>query len=568
MVFCIINGKIIQLLQMNKNTFIIGLTAALIGYLIGAWMIPLMDIDASQYASISRSMLASKSYLQVFDLGKDYLDKPPMLFWLSALSMKIFGVHDWAYRLPSLLFLCIALYATFKFTSLYYNTQIARLATLILASCQAFFLMAHDVRTDTMLVGWVMFSIYCIGAWSEGNGKKYFYFALFAIAGGMMTKGPIALVVPVLAFAPYWIVAKKWNYFFKAEYLLGVLILAILLIPMSWGLYQQYDLHPGKIINGKPIDSGLKFYYWTQSFGRYTGENAYKEMGYFSFLLENMFWSFLPWIFVFLWALIAKTFLIFKEGFFKPSAERISFFGFVFTYIVLSRSQAQLPHYIFVVFPFAAIITAVHWDKFIWYQVSVSKPIFYFYRFHLFIGIILIALTIIILLIPFGIAAKSLLVFAIFLLLLIIAILQSNSLVGQKWFQLSFVTMLTVNLVLNLHFYPHLLQYQWGNQLAKQMEINHWNKQKMVLFKIPNSNALHFYGEQVFPIKEDSLQLKEGDWVITDRSNEASIRQIFPKSEVQYHANRFHVTMLSLPFLNPNTREKETTPYVLILLKK
>ena len=42
----------------------------------------------------------------------------------------------------------------------------------------------------------------------------------------------------------------------------------------------------GKLINERPIQSGLEFYYWTQSFGRYTGENFYKEMGYFTFLLE------------------------------------------------------------------------------------------------------------------------------------------------------------------------------------------------------------------------------------------------------------------------------------------
>jgi len=102
--------------------------------------------------------------------------------------------------------------------------------------------------------------------------------------------------------------------FFKPIYLLGILLIALLLFPMTWGLYQQFDLHPGKIINHRPIQSGVEFYYWTQSFGRYTGENAFKEMGYFTFLLENMFWSFLPWIFVFLWALVAKLLTIFKEG--------------------------------------------------------------------------------------------------------------------------------------------------------------------------------------------------------------------------------------------------------------
>jgi 4-amino-4-deoxy-L-arabinose transferase-like glycosyltransferase len=147
---------------MSKNTFLLLLFACIGLYLLGSFMVPLMDIDATQYASISREMLERNSFLQIFDLGKDYLDKPPMLFWLSAVSMKIFGIYHWAYRIPSLIFLGIALYATYKFAQLYYNTQTARLATIILASCQAFFLIAHDVRTDTMLVGWVMLSIWLL----------------------------------------------------------------------------------------------------------------------------------------------------------------------------------------------------------------------------------------------------------------------------------------------------------------------------------------------------------------------------------------------------------------------
>ena len=67
---------------MSKNTFVLLLLACIGVYLAGVFMIPLMDIDAAQYASISREMLARNSFLQVFDLGKDYLDKPPMLFWL------------------------------------------------------------------------------------------------------------------------------------------------------------------------------------------------------------------------------------------------------------------------------------------------------------------------------------------------------------------------------------------------------------------------------------------------------------------------------------------------------
>jgi len=444
----------------------------------------------------------------------------------------------------------------------------ARLATIILASCQAFFLIAHDVRTDTMLVGWVMLSIYLLAKWSEQKNNADFFLAIVAIAGGMMTKGPIALVVPVLAMAPNWISQKKWTFFYNPIYIPGIILLALLLFPMSWGLYQQYDLHPGKLINDRPIQSGLEFYYWTQSFGRYTGQNYYKEMGYFTFLLENMFWSFLPWIFVFLWAFFAKAFAIFKEGFFKPSTELISFFGFALTYLVLSRSQAQLPHYIFVVFPLAAVVTANHWQNTLWNNNAMSKIVKGFYGFHLFIFSILIIAATLIALVPFGFIGWIGAIIGIILFAIILIQFLSKRTIGQKWFYMSVVLMIGVNTFMNTHFYPNLLNYQWGNQLANVIDQKSWDKDKMVLYKIPNSNAFHYYGQHVFANTKDSLQLKEGNWVITDAVNDSSLKKQFPASIAHYTSNRFHVTMLSLPFLNPKTRPNEITPFEVLELKR
>ena len=383
-----------------------------------------------------------------------------------------------------------------------------------------------------------------------------------------MTKGPIALVVPILCFVPEWFCKKDWAYFFKPIYLLGIVMIALLLFPMTWGLYQQFDLHPGKIINHRPIQSGVEFYYWTQSFGRYTGENAYKEMGYFTFLLENMFWSFLPWIFVFLWALIAKFINIIKEGIFRNSTERISFFGFVLTYLVLSRSQAQLPHYIFVVFPLAAILTAAHWEKMLWNNSSVSKAVKFLSRFHFFLMLVFVLVVGLILTIPFGLAPNILILAFCILLFLILKMFLSNYSLGQKWFYNSILLWLGVNLVMNLHFYPNLLPFQLGNQLVKQINQQHWDKEKIVLHKIPNSYALHFYGKHIFKIQEDSLQIKEGDWVVTDLKNDSIIKAQFPNSQQRFASRRFHVTMLSLPFLNPATRNQETIPFEILELKK
>ena len=283
--------------------------------LIGIFAIPLMDIDASQYASISREMLERNSFLQIYDQGQNYLDKPPLLFWLSAFSMQILGVYDWAYRLPSIIVLLAGIYATHQFAKMFYGDAIGKLSAMVLASSQAVFLISHDVRTDTMLMGWVMLSIWQLAVWFKHQRWVNFVLVFIFIGCGMMTKGPIALMVPGLAFASHFLLQRNWKQFFRWEYLVGIIIIGIMLLPMCMGLYQQYDLQPGKLINGRPIESGLRFYFWTQSFGRYTGENYYHEVSHFTFLLENMFWSFLPWIFFFLSALFFSIKVLVKQQF-------------------------------------------------------------------------------------------------------------------------------------------------------------------------------------------------------------------------------------------------------------
>src|SRR5450432_2852802 len=120
----------------EKKVFIGLISACVLTYLIG-WQIPLMEIDAAQYANISREMLLHKNFFQIYDQGRDYLDKPPMLFWLSSASMKLFGVNDAAYRLPSFFFSILSIYSTYRFSRIYYNERVAFLSTLVLAGSQA-----------------------------------------------------------------------------------------------------------------------------------------------------------------------------------------------------------------------------------------------------------------------------------------------------------------------------------------------------------------------------------------------------------------------------------------------
>jgi len=487
--------------------------------LLGMIMIPLMDIDASQYASISREMLENKSYLQMFDLGSDYLDKPPMLFWLSALSMKILGVHDWAYRLPSFLFAVLAVYATYRLALLFYCKEIAQLSAMVLASSQALFLITHDVRCDTMLMGWVTFSLWQMAAWYQTNSWKHFLLAFIAIACGMMTKGPIALLIPAFAFVPHFILRREWKQLFRWEYLAGVLIIAIMLTPMSIGLYRQFDLHPGKLINGVPIQSGLRFYYWTQSFGRYTGENRFNEMNHFTFLLENMLWSFLPWILCFLIALVfAAKELVVKKSRLAANEEFITTGGFLITYCILARSQAQLPHYIFIVFPLAAVVTAKFLYRLVYTDelIKWKKPLLVI---HAVIFSLLWIATITLMAWPFEAIPKFVTVIAGICFVVFFVILFSKKIQLPVFLAIAFFTVIGVNIFLSTSFYPNVLKYQLGNDAAAFINEQHIPKEKISIYGIHSGRAFHFYGQHIFPERTRLQSFQSSDIVLTSKDS-------------------------------------------------
>ncbi len=552
--------------MISKSSYSIIFALCAIAYLLGMFCVPLMNIDAAQYASISREMLERHSFLQVYDLGKDYLDKPPMLFWLSALSMKLFGIHDWAYRFPSFLFSVLAIYSTFRLALLFYKRDIAILSALVLATCQALFLINHDVRTDTMLMGWVIFSLWQLAEWFNCKRGLNFFLAFAAIAGGMMTKGPIALMVPVFAFVPHFILRREWKQLFRVEYILGLVIIAVALIPMSWGLYQQFDVHPGKLINNVPIKSGLKFYYWTQSFGRFTGENYYHENGYFTFLFENMLWSFLPWIIFFLIGLIYDFVLLVQHKFkLVPNEEWISTGGFVITYCILARSQAQLPHYIFIVFPLAAIITA----KFL-YKLTYTDEIVVWRKilivFHVFIFTSLWLVLVALLVYPFASIPKYVGCLAAIGLVAMFYILTMKKTGFPKLLEVAFFTIIGVNIFLNSAFYPTLLQFQIGNTVADVITKKQLPKDHVFIYGAGNDYTMHFYGNYIFKQKTSIASLDTADIIVTSKDSVAVITTKFPASKILYDGRSYGVTQLTFTFLNPTTRESVIDRYVIMRL--
>lgn len=513
----------------------------------------IMKIDAAQYASISLEMLQNGSYLQVYDLQSDYLDKPPFLFWISSWSMNAIGICNFAYKIGAFLFLLLSLVAIFKFTTLYYDQKTAKNAVIVFSTCQAFFLMSFDVRTDGLLTSCVIIAIWLIAEYWHKNKLIYLFFAAVFTSFAMMAKGPIGIIAVLMPVGLHLLYQKQWNKIFNLSWLLFLVVVATLLMPMSYGLYTQFDLHPEKVINGKLHQSGLYFYYWLQSFGRITGENVWNNGLPWHFFIGSISWDFFPWILI----LYAGLFVQIKKVVATKNqkvSEIISLTGFILIFALLSLSKYKLPHYIFVTLPFASIICAIYLEKLSLKQQLTWERVYFAFG-------VLVAIVITIYSIFFFTEVNYLSYFLIGLQLFLL--IKLHKLASNGIFRLVAYA-LVLNFFLSFVFYPKLLTFQADAMAGKWFYDN--RRGEKVYFVNQKSHLFNFYTKNS---KQQSILIKDIDsihkscWLYTDEDNLAEIQKTKMILEVKRFAD-YPITRLKLDFLLESKRT-ETLKYNYLL---
>ncbi|MEO7991153.1 MAG: glycosyltransferase family 39 protein [Chryseolinea sp.] len=540
----------------NKYQFLL-FVPVLIVYIIGMF-IDVMEIDAAQYAAMSREMLDAHNYLEIYDRGVDYLDKPPLLFWLSTLSFKLFGISNFSYKLPSVLFSILALFSTYHLGKALRNERTGFYSALILSSCQAYFLINHDVRTDTILAACTIFSIWQLYLFTLNNRFLNLFFGALGIGGAMLTKGPIGIMVPALALGFHLLVRREWKTIFKWQWLLIIPLVLIFLSPMLVGLYLQYDLQPGKLIHGVPIQSGLQFFFWTQSFGRITGESIWKDDTTPLFFTHTFLWAFLPWCLLFVvgfWSDTKK--LILSKFKLSDREEAITWGGFVFPFVAFSLSHYKLPHYIFVVFPLAAILAGKYAER-LFRERNNSLRINILRGSQFFISLLLYGLAF--LLCFFSFPLQSLFLWSIFVVGLGLSIYFVWK--GQHHFQRivipCFIAIVVLNFLLNMHFYPALSHYAAANQAAQMVRASPEESKSFVTFH-EKRYGLDFYSRQCIPDYDKLSDLmeekkKETIWIFTNTPGYEEIKATKIKITEEKKLEDFRISRLSIKFLNPSTR--------------
>ncbi|MES2796586.1 MAG: glycosyltransferase family 39 protein [Bacteroidota bacterium] len=329
--------------------------AFLVSYIViscvGMALTPLFDEDEGFFAEASRNMLANNDFVVVSVNGEIRYDKPALFFWFTAISLKIFGINEFAARLPSFLFFLIYTYLIFGFAKKYFSTSSAKISVIIAVSILQFQVLSRAAVSDNLLNLCVALALFSVFDFFQNPNFKSLFWLYTASGLGFLTKGPIAILMIGGVIFFYILFQKKWSIIKKLFN--PVLIVWSILIPFPW-FYLAY-LRSGDFL----------FYNFIikHNVGRFS-QTMESHGGHLWYYFPVLILSFLPFIHL-IFSVIKKLHINHKVQFL--------IIWFLLPFVLFSFSKTQLPHYISIgYFPFIILISQAPQlkEKYIFVQIS------------------------------------------------------------------------------------------------------------------------------------------------------------------------------------------------------
>lgn len=538
-------------------------------YLYGLF-VPLLDSDSGHHAMIGLRMYLTGNYTDLVDRGRDYLDKPHLLFWLGALGDWMIGVNTAAFKLPSLLCAAAGVYATYRLGTRLYNAQTGRNAALILLSTQAFILALNDVRMDALLLSLMIIATWLLYEYTISRKILFLITGSFALAMAFSTKGMSGAIPPIIAVASQVIYSRNWSFIKSFRWLLVLPLFFIFITPVLYSYYVQYDLHPEKVIRGMTNISGIKFILFYQNVERLQGDswgNAGSKDPFLFF--HSLLWAMLPWCILGYWAFIRRSVSLVKEKLqYTPGKEIASFTTILVMFSIMSLSNFKLPHYLNILFPYFAILIAGQLNN-----LQSVKTQRWFLIIQKIIAVLLVVGAIAINSFLFPVTGIGLIIISLLALYLFYWEWKNNN---NNWLTkmlgISLAASLFANLLLNGNFYMKLSEYQAGIKMADEVKAKQIPKQSIYMYDWENY-SFQYYTANIYPVlktADDWKQVTDKSFWVTGQMNkvrEAAAINNLKVDSVQTYLD-YRTTRLKGAFLNPATRASVCDTVVLARISK
>lgn len=172
---------------------------------------PLFDVDEGAFSEATREMLASGDWGHTTLNGADRFDKPIGVYWLQASSVALFGLNEFALRLPSALACWVMALALAVFAARRWGDRAGALAGLITVTSLGYQAIGRAATADGVLNSLLVLAALDVWRFLEGGGKAPLRRAYAWVALGLLVKGPVAVLVPGAAFLVWCVTSRRWR---------------------------------------------------------------------------------------------------------------------------------------------------------------------------------------------------------------------------------------------------------------------------------------------------------------------------------------------------------------------
>jgi 4-amino-4-deoxy-L-arabinose transferase-like glycosyltransferase len=155
----------------------------------------LKEPDEGRYAEISREMVEQGDYLVPHLNYVRYFEKPPLLYWVTALSYKAFGVNEWSFRFPNALAALLCVLATYLFASRRFGEDVGFMSAFILMTSLGFFAMSRIVTIDMLFAFLLSAALFCFHEFYTDGRRRFLNLFLAVLAMAVLAKGPVAIIL-------------------------------------------------------------------------------------------------------------------------------------------------------------------------------------------------------------------------------------------------------------------------------------------------------------------------------------------------------------------------------------
>ena len=262
------------------------LLALWLALLVLASLRPIAVPDEGRYGEIGRWMLVSGDWLTPRLNGIPFFHKPPYLYWLEAISVAVFGVHELAFRLVPALHAGLMLSALYVAASRISNEIIARRAAIMLGTSLAFLVGGQYVNHDMLMSTWIGVAIWCFAFAFMAGDQPHAWLArlgFVACALGMLSKGLIGIALPGLVIFVWLIWTRQLKKILHLPWLSGLALFGGIALPWFVRAQQTYP-------------EFFNYMFVGQQFNRYTAAVYNNPQPWWFYLLALVLLLF-PWVF-------------------------------------------------------------------------------------------------------------------------------------------------------------------------------------------------------------------------------------------------------------------------------